>query len=113
MIKMLKILLVMICFINFFYCNSHKEDKAIEVDFSKTEDNNKISYNKDEKPIMMAISAMISPKETFKYYKQLVNYISLKLGTHVMLKQRKTYQEVNLMLKANDYSFKVIKYKCL
>ncbi|MDZ4655014.1 MAG: phosphate/phosphite/phosphonate ABC transporter substrate-binding protein [Coriobacteriia bacterium] len=46
-------------------------------------------------PIRIAVSAMTSPKETFTYYQQILDYISEKTGRPVQLVQRETYQEVN------------------
>ncbi len=50
-------------------------------------------------PISLAISAMTSPKETYIYYEKLVEYISQKLGRPIQFKQRKSYEEVNELLK--------------
>ena len=46
----------------------------------------------------VAVGAMISPKETFVYYRQLLDYISGNLGRDIELVQRKTYQEINELL---------------
>jgi phosphonate transport system substrate-binding protein len=46
----------------------------------------------------VAVGAMISPKETFVSYHQLLDYIGTKLGRDVELVQRKTYQEINELL---------------
>jgi len=46
----------------------------------------------------MAVAAMISPKETFGYYRQLLDYIGEKLGRDVQFIQRKTYGEINELL---------------
>ncbi len=54
------------------------------------------------KKLKVAVSAMISPKETFGYYKELFEYISHKINYQIDLKQRKTYQEVNDMLGNNE-----------
>ena len=45
--------------------------------------------------LRVAVAAMISPKETFIYYRELIDYIGAKLDHDVMLIQRKTYGEVN------------------
>ncbi len=50
-------------------------------------------------PISLAISAMTSPKETYIYYEKLVEYISQQLGRPIQFKQRKSYKEVNELLK--------------
>ena len=41
---------------------------------------------------------MISPKETFVYYRQLLDYIGRHLGRDVHFIQRKTYGEINELL---------------
>jgi phosphonate transport system substrate-binding protein len=45
--------------------------------------------------LRVAVAAVISPKETFVYYRQLLDYIGHKLGRKVQLIQRKTYSEIN------------------
>lgn len=52
--------------------------------------------------LRIAISAVISPKETFVLYKDLLNYISEKLGMRVQLVQRETYAEVNNLVRDNQ-----------
>ncbi len=53
----------------------------------------------EEGVIRIAVSAMISPKETFGYYRQILDYMGEKIGKKVELVQRKTYAEVNELLK--------------
>ncbi|MCL4465407.1 MAG: phosphate/phosphite/phosphonate ABC transporter substrate-binding protein [Chloroflexi bacterium] len=50
-------------------------------------------------PLRVAISGVISPKETFKTYQDLLQYISKKLNRPVELVQRKTYAEVNDLIR--------------
>ena len=49
------------------------------------------------KVLRVAVAAMISPKETFTYYRELLDYIGKKSGHSVQLIQRKTYDEVNAL----------------
>ena len=51
--------------------------------------------------LRVAIAAMVSPKETFVSYSNLVNYIGKKMGMEVELVQRKDYEEVNALLEKN------------
>ena len=48
--------------------------------------------------LKVAVAAMISPKETFAYYQELLDYIGSKLNYDIQLIQRKTYGEVNELL---------------
>lgn len=52
--------------------------------------------------LRIAISAVISPEETFVLYKDLLNHISEKLGMRVQLVQRETYAEVNNLVRDNQ-----------
>ena len=72
---------------------------TVLVDFSKTIPVEKPQSKPQEPlPLRVAVGAMISPKETFVYYRQLLDYIGHKLGCDVELVQRKTYSEINDLL---------------
>ncbi len=78
-------------------CGSSSD--AVEVDFSKTVVVEQPGKQPSENPAFrVAVGAMISPKETFVYYRQLLNYIGSNLGRDVRLIQRKTYGEINELL---------------
>ena len=76
-----------------------RDSDAVVVDFTKT-----IAVERPQgqipKPATfnVAVAAMISPKETFGYYRQLLDYIGEKLGREVQFIQRKTYGEINELL---------------
>lgn len=73
------------------------------IDFSKTivvERPQKDSNNGNI--LKVAVAAMISPKETFDYYREILGYIGEKLGIEVQLVQRKTYIEINELLARGD-----------
>ncbi len=67
-----------------------KDSDAVVVDFSKT-----IAVERPASQISqaatfnVAVAAMISPKETFGYYRQLLDYIGEQLGREVQFIQRK------------------------
>lgn len=48
--------------------------------------------------LRVAVAAMVSPKETYVYYQELLNYIGDKLNNQIQLIQRKTYNEINDLL---------------
>jgi phosphonate transport system substrate-binding protein len=52
--------------------------------------------------LRVAIAAMISPKETFVSYQDLMSYIAKRSGMEVVLVQRKKYEEVNDLLEKNE-----------
>ena len=49
----------------------------------------------DNRYLRVAVGAMISPKETTVYYRQILDYISSQIGKESELIQRKTYDEIN------------------
>lgn len=69
------------------------------VDFSKTieitpPENSPIGQAR----LRVAVAAMVSPKETFIHYQELLKYLGAKLNLEVELVQRKTYGEINDLL---------------
>ncbi|MBW2064055.1 MAG: phosphate/phosphite/phosphonate ABC transporter substrate-binding protein [Deltaproteobacteria bacterium] len=73
------------------------------VDFSKT-----LAVERPEEEtgsglvLKVAVGAMISPKETFIYYRQLLEFLGEKMGRNIQLVQRKTYEEINELLGKGD-----------
>ncbi len=55
-----------------------------------------------ERPLTMAVSAMTSPRQTLRYYDQIALAISTDLDRPVQLVQRRTYQEVNDLLRTGQ-----------
>jgi phosphonate transport system substrate-binding protein len=76
-----------------------KDSDAVVVDFSKT-----VAVERPKSPtpesaqLKVAVAAIISPKETFIYYRQLLDYIGNKMGREIQFVQRKTYGEINELL---------------
>ena len=69
------------------------------VDFSKTVKVARPDTSScDGGRLRVAVAAMVSPKEAFVYYHQLLEYLGGKLGREVQLVQRKTYAEINDLL---------------
>jgi phosphonate transport system substrate-binding protein len=84
-----------------FGCGSDG-DRAV-VDFDKTlpvaRPGDQASRNP---PLRVAVAAMVSPKETFDLYRQLLQYLSHRVGKDLEFVQRKTYAEINDLLKRGD-----------
>jgi phosphonate transport system substrate-binding protein len=79
-----------------FGCEKDRDE--IVVDFAKTVDvEQPESSSRESTDLNVAVAAMISPKETIDYYRELLNYIGAKMGRGIRLVQRKTYGEVNEM----------------
>ena len=94
---------VLILFVIFLLmaCSNHSSDQVdvYKIRLNKKETNKINTRQKTDNVLQVAIATMISPKETFVYYKDLLNYIGKRLNRVVVFKQRKTYKEVNDMIK--------------
>jgi len=53
-------------------------------------------------PLRVAVAAMISPKETFDLYRQLLAYLGRGLNKDLEFVQRKTYAEIDDLLKKSE-----------
>jgi phosphonate transport system substrate-binding protein len=76
-----------------------QDSAAVIIDFSKTVavERPASSITKSTQ-LKVAVAAIISPKETFVYYRQLLDYIGQKLDREIEFIQRKTYAEINELL---------------
>jgi phosphonate transport system substrate-binding protein len=59
-------------------------------------------------PLKVAVSAILSPRETYESYEDIFRYISDEMGYPVEFHQRKTYAEINQMLEAGQLDFAFI-----
>ncbi len=86
-----------------FFASSCKgpRQETITVDFSQEQSAFELSDSDSIPTLRVAIATVISPRESFVYYKELFDYISEKLNLKVEFKQRMTYQEVNQLLAEN------------
>ena len=94
--RLLKLFAVLglLFFLVFFACSRSADNEVI--DFSKTIPVPRPgAKSKQEGALRVAVGAMISPKETFIYYQQILDYISRSIGRESELIQRKTYAEIN------------------
>ena len=80
-----------------------RDSDAVVVDFNNTVAVERpMSTEPESDRLKVAVGAMISPKETFAYYRQLLDYIGRKLGREIQFIQRKTYGEINELLARNQ-----------
>lgn len=75
------------------------------IDFGKSQEMQPIEQDNAAKagqPLRIAFASVISPIETRKSYQEMVQYIAKKLGRPAVLIQRKTYEELNMLLGAGE-----------
>lgn len=82
-----------------FFIGCESDAESVTVNFSKRVDIPPPETIAPEKaPLRVAVAAMVSPKETFIYYREIIDYLSTRLEQNIELVQRKTYTEINEML---------------
>jgi phosphonate transport system substrate-binding protein len=94
-------------FILFLLTSCFSGDKYEIVDFKgPAPATSSISFHEDE-AIHVGIASIISPKETFTFYNDLLAFISQKLEMPIHYLQKESYQEINDLLKigAVDFAF--------
>jgi phosphonate transport system substrate-binding protein len=79
-----------------------RQEAPIKVNLAPVEQEHAKLPGQSPPELRIAVSAVISPKETFVLYKDLLNHISEKLGMRVQLVQRETYAEVNNLVRDNQ-----------
>jgi phosphonate transport system substrate-binding protein len=89
---------ILICLAALYGCG--RDSDVVTIDFDKT-----IAVHRPESDVSqkvslnVAVAAMISPKETISYYRDLLDFIGAKMNRKISLIQRKTYGEVNELFK--------------
>lgn len=74
-----------------------------KIDFNDVlQENTRPPDNNKRPTLKIAVAAMISPSYTYKYYVELLELIGDQMGSDVIFVQRKTYAEVNKMLKRRE-----------
>ena len=58
--------------------------------------------------LRVAVAAIISPEYTYKYYVDLLKLIGKNMGRSISFVQKKTYSEVNEMLKQGELDLAVL-----
>jgi phosphonate transport system substrate-binding protein len=56
-------------------------------------------------PVKIGLAAMISPKETVRYYKDMLDYVGQKIGRPVEMVQKPTYDDMDAALERRELDF--------
>lgn len=93
--------LILLSLVALYGCS--RDSDAVTIDFDKTIVVERPKSGISQKGTLnVAVAAMISPKETFSYYHDLLDFIGAKMDRKVSLIQRKTYGEVNELFKTGQ-----------
>lgn len=79
------------------------EKKPKRIDFNDVLPQKNQQMTDTARPVIrIAVAAMISPQYTYRYYIELLNLIGREINREVIFIQKKTYGEVNQMLKGKE-----------
>lgn len=79
-----------------------QDDRPVTVDFSRTRSVEDAPPASSADLLRVAVSAMVSPTETFHHYREFLRYLGSRTNRRVELVQRKTYGEVNELFARNE-----------
>jgi phosphonate transport system substrate-binding protein len=77
------------------------EEEVTKIDIGKTLEVEK-DTSVEEETIKIAVGSMITPKEGYAYYRQVLDYIGEKLGKRAEFIERETYAEINALIKSRE-----------
>lgn len=81
---------------------TNKSSQSTKIDLTSVENQVSPKDNSQQPPLKVAIASITSTKESIKYYDELLNYLGEKLNRRVVIIQRKTYAEVNDLMRAGN-----------
>jgi len=96
------VIISFLCLFSLFGCGKTQSDDYI--DFNKTQSmvRDDVAVTNGQRPLVIALAAVISPQETIDCYRILAQRISAVTGHPTVLVQRKTYVEVNKLLSSGE-----------
>jgi len=83
-------------------CVDERPKKRVNLSGSGEKQINNYAGQERKVPLCVAVATVISPRESFKFYGQLLDYLSEQLERPVELMQRGTYTEVNNLVRSGE-----------
>lgn len=95
--KTLLIIMLLACMLTVVSCTNNQ---GVYINFERAQPITKGQQTNDEdqRPLRIGIATVISPNETIEYYRNIAQYISKQIGRPTVLVQRKTYEELNMLM---------------
>jgi phosphonate transport system substrate-binding protein len=95
-----KLVLIGLLGLGLFGCGQRQQPKKIDLEKKEVLEQQEVSST--ERPIRIAVGAMITPRAGFGYYKRFLEYIGQRLGRPVELVDRDSYAAINALLKSGQ-----------
>ncbi|MBU3911176.1 MAG: phosphate/phosphite/phosphonate ABC transporter substrate-binding protein [Candidatus Omnitrophica bacterium] len=96
-----RIYLALIFLLTFFLAGCNQTEKLEKIDFNDTVEIGRVRPSQDSE-INICVGSMITPEEGYAYYKKLLDYIGQGLNKKINFVEKRTYAEVNSLLKKGD-----------
>jgi phosphonate transport system substrate-binding protein len=96
---------VSLIFLIFFLLISGCVDKTQKIDLSVVQEPGSLQ---NDTAVKVAIASVVSPKESYGYYEEMIRYLSKKIGGNIKIVQRRSYEEINDLLKNSEIDFAFI-----
>ncbi|WP_020061390.1 substrate-binding domain-containing protein [Bacillus sp. 123MFChir2] len=96
MINLLRIFFIF--FITLLAIGCQHDRSSSQIVFSESEAQPVGSQEGKPSPVRIAISSVLSPTDTIMYYRKIADYIGEKLHRPVILIQRKSYNEISMLM---------------
>ncbi|MFJ8527521.1 phosphate/phosphite/phosphonate ABC transporter substrate-binding protein [Bacillus sp. NPDC094106] len=90
--------LFLILFITLLVVGCQHERSSPQIVFSESDTTPIRSQDDKPSPVRIAISSVLSKADTIMYYRKIANYIGEKLHRPVILIQRKSYNEISMLM---------------
>ena len=94
----LSLVFMLLILISSFFIGCSQEGKLEKIDFEDTIALKEKEFSQRSE-INLCVGSMITPEEGYAYYKRLLDYIGKKLDIKVNFIEKRTYGEVNALLK--------------
>ncbi|MFD3450266.1 phosphate/phosphite/phosphonate ABC transporter substrate-binding protein [Microbacteriaceae bacterium 4G12] len=96
MTNWLKLFLILL--ITLFAVGCQHKRSSPQIVFSESDTIDVGSQDDKPSPVRIAISSVLSPTDTIMHYRKIANYIGEKLHRPVILIQRKSYNEISMLM---------------
>ncbi len=94
---------IVLCLLLLGICGCDGQPSPRKIDLSKVEAvEGKLIPKSNGKPLTICVGSMITPKQGYEYYRQMLEYIGKKLNRPIRFQDKTTYQEVKNLLKMGE-----------
>ncbi|MBI2447077.1 MAG: phosphate/phosphite/phosphonate ABC transporter substrate-binding protein [Candidatus Omnitrophica bacterium] len=85
------------------FCGCGEQEKALKIKFKEIDTSTgQKSLDREQGVLRLAISSMISPRETIHCYQDIFNYVGEKLNRKIKIVQKESYGETNELLRQGE-----------